>query len=72
MGSRLIFLHTDVRLKQRDGFLSSAGRLEMSGPIGPSRRRESQEKPLWTIIGSVPKLTQVGVAKSLRRSRERL
>ena len=34
MDIRLIFLRFGVRLKQRDGFLSSAGRLEMSGPLG--------------------------------------
>ena len=70
MDSRLIFLHprgdqTRVRIFKVDGAVRSAQALEadVSG--------ESSEKSVVGNARSVPKLTQVGVANSLRRSRER-
>ena len=69
MDSRLIFLHSrgdqsNVRIPVVIGAVRSAQALEADGGEG------SSEKSVVGKARSVPKLTQVGVANSLRRSRE--
>ena len=70
MDSRLIFLRlrgdqSTVRIGKVSGAISSAQALEAdAGGLGPEKSRSGKAE-------SVPKLTQVGEANSLRRSRER-
>ena len=71
MDSRLIFLHirgdrTGVRIWKVDGTARSVQALEADvGGLSPEKSSGGKADP-------VPKLTQVGVANSLRRSRKRL
>ena len=69
MDSRLIFLHSyrdqsNVRIHVVTGAVRNAQALEADGG------EEGSEKSVVGNVRSVPKLTQVGVANSLRRSRE--
>jgi hypothetical protein len=69
MDSWLIFQHSrgdqsNVRIHVVTGAVRSAQALEADGS------EESSEKSVVGNARSVPKLTQVGVANSLRRSRE--
>ena len=69
MDSRLIFLHSyrdqsNVRIHVVTGAVRNAQALEADGG------EEGSEKSVVGKVRSVPKLTQVGVANSLRRSRE--